>query len=268
MMVSSRSIRLPLIISGFNLILAAFALFAMITNLSIARSDAHINYAMFLTIFKYVAFIEFVLMLFTMPALTAGSISGEREHRTLDLMLTTRLTPAKIVAGKMMTSVTTVILMIVSSLPILALIFAYGGVTILDLVLLFIAYLIAAIFSASVGIWASSLSDRSAIATAATYAVMLLFVGGTIGFCYLIHNFMGNAGGWVYVLLINPAATFYAIISNITGTGALAEFTQFFGADLSHITSQQWFIAGSVLQLILSAALIALAVKHTGPKSR
>lgn len=265
MMVSSRSIRMPLIIAGFNLILATFALFGMLANVSSARVSAQINYSTFLLIFRYVACIEFILVLFTVPALTAGSISGEREHRTLDLMLTTKLTPARIVIGKMMTSITTVCLLVISSLPILALVFAYGGVTVLDILLLFAAYFVIAIFTASVGIWASSLSDRSAIATAATYAVLILIIGGTLGACVLATNFVGNADGWVYLLPANPVVTFYGLICNMTGdAGALGDIIRYFNATLPGVTPLRWFILGSAIQLLLSVVLIGLAIRHTG----
>ena len=269
MMVSSRSIRMPLIIAGFNLILAAFALFGMLTNVSSARLNAQINYATFLLIFRYVAVIEFILMLFTMPAMTAGSISGEREHRTLDLMLTTKLTPTRIVFGKMMTSITTVGLLIVSSFPILALVFAYGGVTIFDLLLLFAAFFIVAVFTASIGIWASSLSDKSVIATAATFAVITLLVIGTPGVCILAHNFLGNADGWIYLLLANPAATFYALISSITGDSGVMQLTAtYLGTELPNVTPMAWFVTGSAIQLIISVILTALAVRHVGPHNK
>jgi len=217
MKVSSRSIRLPLIIAGFNLILAVFALFSMAGTVGEARQSAQISYATFLVIFRYVAIIEFALVLFIMPAFTSGSISGEREHRTLDLMLTTKLSPLRIVLGKLESALSTIGIVIVSSLPIFALSFAYGGITILDVLLLLLAYCVTAVFTASMGIWASSISARSAMATAITYGMLLVFSGGTAGLLLLVQTFSGNAGGAAYILLANPVVTFYTIISLITG---------------------------------------------------
>ena len=83
MTVSSRSIRLPLILGAFNMVLAIFAVFMMAVIVDSAKIDAQIDYGTFLEIFRYVATIEFVMILVIMPALTAGEISGERERKTL-----------------------------------------------------------------------------------------------------------------------------------------------------------------------------------------
>ncbi|MFR6329249.1 MAG: hypothetical protein ACLUOI_10765 [Eisenbergiella sp.] len=44
--------------------------------------------------------IEFLMLMFIMPALTASSISGERERQTLELMLTTN-EAEEIILGKL-----------------------------------------------------------------------------------------------------------------------------------------------------------------------
>lgn len=268
MKVSARSIRLPLILAVFNFILAAFALTSMTSGFNQARESAGINYASFLTIFRYVATIEFALILFVMPALTAGNISGERERRTLDLMLTTKLTPARIVLGKMLTSLSNVIVVLISSLPVLALVFVYGGVTVGDFVILMVAFITVAIFTASVGTCASSFCARSSAATALAYAGELLIVGGTVGLNILARNMSGSAGRWIYTLLINPVATFYSAISGMTGNRtAMADIASLLNTTIS-MTSDIWFIVGTVLQLIVSALLVFLSIRNLYPRKK
>lgn len=268
MKVSARSIRMPLILAVFNLVLAVFALASMLTALNQARENMQINYAAFLEIFRYVAIIEFALVLFVMPALTSSSISGEREQRTLDLMLTTKLTPARIVIGKMLSSLSNVVVVLVSSLPILALVFTYGGVTLIDLILLMVSYVTVAILAASIGIWASSLSHRSSSATALSYAVLLVLVGGTAGISVLVYNLTGSANGWFYLLLANPASTFYAIINAMTGEReALAMIAENLGMQLN-ISAGMWFAMGTVVQLIISFVLILFSIRNIGPKRK
>ena len=128
--VSSRSFRLALVLLIFNGILALVALLNMYSMLTQVRVTAEIQYSSFLDLYLFVAVLEFVMLVFIMPAITAGSISGERERQTLDLMLSTKMTPMQIVMGKLMASMSTMALLIVSSFPILALVFVYGGVTI------------------------------------------------------------------------------------------------------------------------------------------
>ena len=45
------------------------------------RTTAEIQYSQFLDLYTFVSSIEFIMLLFIMPALTASSISGERERR-------------------------------------------------------------------------------------------------------------------------------------------------------------------------------------------
>ena len=91
MTVGSRSIRMMAILFVFNSILAAVALFNMYSVAEQVRTTAEIQYSQFLDLYTFVSSIEFIMLLFIMPALTASSISGERERQTLELMLTTTM---------------------------------------------------------------------------------------------------------------------------------------------------------------------------------
>ena len=93
MTVGSRSIRMMAILFVFNSILAAVALFNMYSVAEQVRTTAEIQYSQFLDLYTFVSSIEFIMLLFIMPALTASSISGERERQTLELMLTTTMEP-------------------------------------------------------------------------------------------------------------------------------------------------------------------------------
>ena len=89
MKVSSRSIRLPLIIVLFNGILSMVTLLNMYSAVAQVESTAVIQYSSFMDMYEFVTTIEFILLMFIVPAVTAASISGERERQTLELMLTT-----------------------------------------------------------------------------------------------------------------------------------------------------------------------------------
>jgi len=90
---------MPLIITVFNGILAVVALLNMYSNVVQVRLTADVQYSSFLDLYEFVATIEGGMLMFIMPAITSGTISGERERRTLDLMLTTGLNSWEIVAG-------------------------------------------------------------------------------------------------------------------------------------------------------------------------
>ena len=147
MTVGSRSIRMMAILFVFNSILAAVALFNMYSVAEQVRTTAEIQYSQFLDLYTFVSSIEFIMLLFIMPALTASSISGERERQTLELMLTTTMEPRDMVLGKLASSLVTMLVLAVSALPVQALVFVYGGVTLQDIGMLFLCHGVVAILT-------------------------------------------------------------------------------------------------------------------------
>lgn len=140
MKVSSRSIRLPLIIVLFNGILSMVTLLNMYSAVAQVESTAVIQYSSFMDMYEFVTTIEFILLMFIVPAVTAASISGERERQTLELMLTTQMTASQVVIGKLMSALSTLLLLIVSSFPAVAMVFVYGGITWQDILSLLMCY--------------------------------------------------------------------------------------------------------------------------------
>jgi hypothetical protein len=140
MKVSARSPRFPLILSLFNGILCLAALINMYSVVLRVRTNATIQYSSFMDIYEFVTAIEFILLMFIVPAVTAASISGERERQTLDLMLTTQMTAAQIVTGKLMGALSSLFVLILSSFPAVAMVFVYGGITWWDALSLIFCY--------------------------------------------------------------------------------------------------------------------------------
>jgi len=268
MKVSARSIRMPLIMAIFNCILAAFALGSMAATVNQARINGRVDYAAFLDIFRYLAIIELALIVMVQPALTSGAISGERERQTLDLMLTTRLSPKDIVLGKLLSNLGEVVVVLISSLPILALIFTYGGVTVVDLVLVMVSFFMAALVSATIGILSSSICRSSTVSTAISYAGILIVFGGTLGLTIITYNLTGTAGESIYLLLINPAASFFVQIGAMTGDPQIIEsFARSLNTAVSidHVT---WFILGIVIQLVFTVILLTFSIRNVGPHKK
>ncbi|MFR5601859.1 MAG: ABC transporter permease [Lachnospiraceae bacterium] len=279
MTVSSRSFRLPLIIILFNSILALAALLNMYSTISQVRLTAEIQYSNFLELYVFVATIEFILLLFIMPALTSGSISGERERQTLDLMLTTNMKPVDIVIGKLTASFTQIFLLVISSFPLIALVFVYGGITEKDLGILLLCYITAALFAGSIGICSSSLFKRSTIATVVSYASIIVVVAGT----YAVNIFalslarmnpdsyyanavgtaakQANSGGLIYTLLPNPVTTFMILLNQQAGSDTMYQIDRWFGVQETNVIMDHWVLCSLGIQLLLSVLLVFVAVK-------
>ncbi len=273
-MVSARSFRLALILMVFNGILALVALLNMYSTLAQVRLTAEVQYTSFLDLYLFVAGLEFVMLIGVMPAITAGSISGERERQTLEILMATRLTSAQIVCGKLTAALSTMALLIASSFPILAMMFVYGGVTARDICLLLLCYVAAAWLAGSLGIFCSSICRRTTTSTVTAYAVMGVMVLGTYGvnqFAYYMSGMRAagylaaapqSSGGFLYLMLMNPASTFLLMISRLTGREQVsANVAGWFGNHGGGVIFSHWILFSIIIQVLLALLLVAGAVR-------
>ncbi len=147
-------------------------------------------------LFSSLAMGSLVLLAFITPALTAGAISGERERRTLDLLLITRASPLGLVAGKLVGSLAYVVFLVIASLPGFAVVYLFGGVPIHYLVMAVAVILTTAVTHAALGLLMSALLKRTVLATVCTYFLVLALVFG-IPFVSLALGIaaMANPGG-------------------------------------------------------------------------
>lgn len=282
--VSSRSFRLALILVFFNTILALVVLLNMYSVLERVKLTAEIQYSSFTNLYIFVAVVEFVMLMFIMPALTAGSISGERERQTLDILLTTTMKPWDIILGKLTSSFSTMFLMIVSSFPMLTVSFVYGGIMIYDVFLLLLCYLAVALLCGTMGICFSSLFKRSTIATVVSYGVLVLIAAGTYGanvfalsiaqmnmdssFTVIVGNMseQSNSGGFLYLLLLNPVATFYVMINGQAGDNqVMKNLNSLFGPHPENFIMNNWVVLSIMIQLLLAAIFLFISIRAITP---
>ena len=281
--VRSRSLRMPLIIFAFNGVLALAALLNMYQTIAQVRSSATIQYSTFLDLYAFVATLEFLLLMFIMPALTSGSISGERERQTLELLFTTQMSPNDIIMGKLLSAVEQLLVLVVSSLPIVLLTFVYGSVDFRDLTLLLICFTIVAFYAGGIGMLFSSLLRRSTFSNVCTYGVLLFIVVGT----YMLNIFLLNleqiqisnmvlqpgmerpvadTGLAVWTLLINPVATFAEILGNqVSGGASILSIRSFFGNNNGGFLVKYWIPISLAVQSVISFVIIRSAVYCLNP---
>ena len=286
--ISSRSVRIPLIITLFNGILCLVTLVNMYSAVAQVESTAAIQYTSFMDMYEFVTTMEFILLMFIMPAMTAASISGERERQTLEMMLTTKMTAAQVVMGKLMSALSTLLLLIVSSFPAIAMVFVYGGVTFWDMVSMILCYIATAFFTGSLGICFSALFKRSTVSTVTTYGVLIAAVAGTYfinRFSYSLSSMHINhsmaaygfgeqaakisSGNAIYLLLLNPAATFYTILNGqLQGNTPVAKLASQFGMEPSGFIMEYWVPLSLFIQVAFGIALAVLAVHAVEPVKR
>jgi ABC-2 type transport system permease protein len=160
-------------------------------------------------LFTALACLQFALIFFLVPGLTANVISGERERQTFELLVCTQLTPWNIVWGKLAAALSTVVLLILASLPLYSVVFLLGGVAPAELAILMAILLLTAFHYGSYALFFSAIFQRSSLAVLASYALALFLSGGTLMLNAIYTMIVRNRGGGFplyYLLLFNPGA--------------------------------------------------------------
>lgn len=120
-------------------------------------------------------FIQVGFVYFLTPALLADLVVGERRRRTLEVLLTTPLTPFAILSGKLLSRLAIVFVIVMASFPVVSISLLYGGVRggqVLDLLFVTLG---TTLFVAGPALLASTLARRSGTATVLAYLFPLIW---------------------------------------------------------------------------------------------
>lgn len=271
---SVRTIRLALLIMGFNGILAVLTLVSLYGAVNRSRFSGSVQFESVIQTYSTVAYIEFAMFMLLIPAVTAGSISGEKERKTLDLLLTSRMSTLSIVLGKLRASLNLVRILAISSLPVLSLVFIFGGIRIRDLLLAICALLITGFFVGSVGILCSTVSRKTTTATVLAYGSMIVLIFGTYGILaflqYLnvnnIGEFTNGIGKGIYLLLLNPAVTYISLIySQVSNGDFISTVTTVYAPLESGFVMENWILVSLLIQCVVSVLFLLLSAWLLNP---
>ena len=131
------------------------------------------------SMFIFLSVIQLALVLFITPGLTAGVISSERERQTLNILLTTSQSSTGIIFGKLISSISYLLLLVVASLPLYSIVFLFGGISPTQLLMVLGFNVFTVIAYGSIGVLFSTLVRKTIAAMVTTYGITLFLVGGT-----------------------------------------------------------------------------------------
>lgn len=159
-------------------------------------------------IFYTVFIIELFLISFIAPALTTGAIASEREHQTYDLLRTTLLSTPNLVLGKMSAALIFLLLLMLSTLPLYALAYTFGGVNISEIMIAGAILLWTAILYSVLGLFFSSILKRTLLATVVTYVLVALLM---IGIPVLLFSLLS-----LFIPILNLETSTLSIVAQIS----------------------------------------------------
>lgn len=264
-------------IAVYLLVLTLVAIFLIINitndmSTSTNRTSSTVTYG-------FLATIQFLLIIFIAPALTSGAISGERERQTLDLLLCTKLKPRSIILGKLLSSLSQVILLIVASFPIFATVFIFGGISISNILQLFLLYLVVALFMGCIGLFFSTLIKKTTTSNVVSYGFVLFLLFGTLFlvamYTQIFNKPLPPTPGVAYtppkqtfnpLLYFNPLVGFGSLLMDQFGGSASSMGIPFIGSALANTskTLQPWKV-NLIVSFGVSCVLFVFSALRINP---
>jgi ABC-type transport system involved in multi-copper enzyme maturation permease subunit len=116
---------------------------------------------------------QFFLVALVAPTFAAGSITGEKERKTYEMLLASPLRPTTILVGKLLSSLTFLVLLILSSLPLMILCFLLGGILLSEIARAYLVLILAAGTFGLMSVACSSYFRRTSSALVVSYLVIL-----------------------------------------------------------------------------------------------
>lgn len=271
--ISARSMRLSWGLFAYEAVLTMAFLLAVAViqaNTNYIYSSDNV-YSQLVYLFPVIAVVQVCIVALITPIITASSISGEKERQTFDIMLTTCMSPFSIVFGKVVSAVMRILFFVVASMPIMALSFVVGGLSWSNLLYFFLAIILLAVFSGSIGILSSAFCRKSISAVILSFVIY--FVIYILSFIpVFIRALFGNgeAGESMLILLFNPIVFFEEFFMQIMTGSSLFGDSPFSTGDVGFVTyllahGKIWLFASAGCILLMSFLFMLVAAWKVNP---
>lgn len=229
-----RTKRAPYVVTGYLLAMVGLTFFLLYENLQgqtltllSVRSEQ---------IFAALSWLQMAIAAFLTPAFAAGSVSGERERRTLPVLMTTPLSPIGLVIGKILSSSSLIVLLLIVTLPLYSLVFLFGGAVPQEALSVFLFQLFTIFVIAAISVMCSSIALQSAWSTVLSYGLVsfMVLVTGVVGYGLRLLGTRNPIDGFgqvwaTHLLDLNPLWVEAALENAISGgTHAWITFVAFY----------------------------------------
>ena len=185
LMINLRTNRSFVMLFFFQLVLASVVYFAWPTETRLDLSEkSQANRE--LVDFFFLG--QFVIASLLAPSFAAGSICGEKERLTYEMLLASPLSTLAVTWGKWMASVTHLLLIMAASLPIVMLCIPLGGVSPLEVMGGYFGMTVCLLVFSLISLTCSSIFSRTSSALVTSYIVILPLVLMAAAFWFGMRN--------------------------------------------------------------------------------
>ena len=271
LMVNSRSMKMSWGIFGINAFLTMIVILVILTTNASYLMTGY-DYSSLVCLFPILGCTECGILSLVVPIITSGSISGEREKQTLDIMLTTPMKAFTIALGKLGSAMAMVMMYMITSVPVMAIAFVLGGMNWWALFGLIGMMLYLGIYVGSVGIFCSSVVKKSIMATILTIVIgigiiivtlVIFAIGNGVAASHAAMKGLSSysPGASPLILLLNPYSPFVDFLIRTMSSSSIYDMLDATGnkSVILGFIYKGWIPISIVLNLLVSLGFLKLA---------
>ncbi len=244
----NRSFGKAILLLAFNgLLILLFMLFVVIYRDSSPSETYSAE-----TYYLFFAGLLFTVTWLTVPGLTAGLLTEEIESRRLEILMTSRLTNGRLIGGKIAGAMSEIVLLLVSTIPVLAAATAQGGLSPSRAAGLYLLIAAEALVQTCVSLMTGAFCRRTTPAVAVAY-----LLNGVVGIGTFVLALVPEGARGSDLMTLSPFGDLLWLLQQQTGRTDLAE-TLFAGSSAGFPAGpDSWF---PVLSALVKGGLALLAL--------
>ena len=167
--------------------------------------------------------------------------------------------------GKLISVVSKLLIYVISSLPVLALIFTMGGAGLADLMMYMLLILLTSLYIGSFGVLMSVIFRKTSTAMAVTYIWIMFIALGTISVALMSNAIVPSSNNSLSpVLLLNPVITLFSLLDAQIGLPEIVGSYIKFENNTSFVMNN-WLMLSISVQFVVTVINVLLATHFLNP---
>ena len=259
-----RGYRLAMLVVFYNALLALVTIMIMFINSQTFSEGYYYDPATYRYQFLIISTIQIILSCLIIPFLVWSLFTEDRENHFMDQFMVIPGVPGKFIRARITLVLSVMMLLFVSSLPILLLSAIYSGISWLKIIRLGALILVTSFWSGSLAIYSFCRRNSGIMAAVRDIFLQVVFLVGTLFLIELMYgSFLSSGrpfpatfpGLALFLLALNPAVIYLGYYVGITGNNS---FVSLYCSRLGIDYTSSFFIYLFYKAAVLAAVVTAL----------
>jgi ABC-type transport system involved in multi-copper enzyme maturation permease subunit len=154
---------------------------------------------------------QYLLLALLSPSFAAGSIAGEKERKTYEMLLASPMRPLAIVQGKLLAALAHLAVLVFCSLPVVMLCLPLGGISLYEVLATYVAIVACVVVFGVISLSCSSYFTRTAASLVVSYLLILPLALAAVLF-YQLFEMAAEFRLWVLAAVFPAACAVLCVV--------------------------------------------------------